>query len=368
MNVNIKNLKWYGRFFDSDNKAENIRFFNYSASGFEFCFTGTKATATIVSDSQNWDETTFGVLGVYISELNNPSEYKSNSFWSYQPESLSKKLVLSEQTNICTLFEAPEEKTVVIKVIKLSEAAFGYAGLKSIDIDGKQNFSSSSDINPLKLEIIGDSITCGYGIEGVYMKDVFSTKQERADLSYAFLTAKALNADFQCCSWSGIGLISKYVDPSINIPETSISMPLLWPYTDRSAQLRLNIEPSIWDESQFSPDIAIIHLGTNDSSFVRKLEDRRLLYVHALRCFIEQVHRRSPKAKICCCLGAMGQDLCKSVEEAVSLFNKDFPSVPTKTVKFPVQKDEDGIATDWHPSAATHKKIANQLSEALKNW
>ena len=65
----------------------------------------------------------------------------------------------------------------------------------------------------------------------------------------------------------------------------------------------------------------------------------------------------------------MGQDLCDSVEEALIRFNKDFPSVPTKYVKFPVQDEKnDDVVTDWHPSAKTHKKMAAQLSAAIKNW
>ena len=45
----FNSLKWYGRTLDKD----KIRYFDYSASGFEFCFTGTKALADFVSDPQS---------------------------------------------------------------------------------------------------------------------------------------------------------------------------------------------------------------------------------------------------------------------------------------------------------------------------
>ena len=131
---------------------------------------------------------------------------------------------------------------------------------------------------------------------------------------------------------------------------------------------KYRIEPEVWDESRFSPDIVVIHLGTNDASWVQNKEDRRLGYVSGLRQLIEAVHRRSPKAKICCCLGVMGQDLCDSVEQAAGLFQKDFPAVKIKTVKFPVQSEEDGIAADWHPSAKTHEKIARILADELEHF
>ncbi|MCQ2592379.1 MAG: GDSL-type esterase/lipase family protein [Treponema sp.] len=357
------NLKWYGRYLD----YENARFFDFSASGFEFCFTGKKATALILSDSPNHGDANKGVIGVYVSELSSAEEYKGESLWENFPEDLTNRFILTEKENNLVLFESEKEKTVLIRVLKLSEVNFGSAGLKELVVDGTL-ITKKTESKAKKIEVIGDSITCGYGIEGVWEKDTFTTKQQRADKAYAFLTAKKLGADFQLCSWSGIGIISKYVDPSVELPDTTVVMPSVWPYIDKSLSLRLGIEPEVWDEKRFSPDIVIVHLGTNDASFVRKVEERRLAYVSGLRQFLEAIHRRSPKAKICCCLGVMGQDLCDSVSEAVELFNKDFSKVATKVVKFPVQLEEDGIAADWHPSAKTHEKVALQLSEALKEW
>ena len=359
MLIQKENLNWFGRHLDYN----NVRYFDYSASGFSFVLKGKKAVATILSDSKTWNQQNKGVIGVYVT---NGEEFS----WQNFPSEPEKRIILTEEKNECVLFESDEEKTVCIRVLKLSEAAFGYAGLEKLEVDGEIIPSQAYELagkNCLNLEVIGDSITCGYGIEGVWEKDTFSTEIERADKSYAFLTAKKLNANLHCCSWSGIGIISNYVDPATaKIPETCWLMPANWPYTDKSLSLRLGLEPEVWDESRFSPDIVVIHLGTNDTSWVQNKEDRRLSYVSGLRQLIEAVHRRSPKAKICCCLGVMGQNLCDSVEQAASLFQKDFPSVKIKTVKFPVQKEEDGIAADWHPSAKTHEKIAQILAEELK--
>lgn len=366
MKINKEQLKWYGRNFDND----GIRYFDYSNSGFEFCFKGKKAEAKIFSDPENWNKENYGVLAVYVSRLDNPKDYKGNSFWEHFPEECDKKILLEKKENDVVLFESEKEELVLIRVLKISEAAFGYAGFSFLEIDGKlikKNYKKLDKTNNLKIEFIGDSITCGYGIEGTYLKDTFTTSHERSDKAYAFKTARGLSAEFQCVSWSGIGLISKYVDESVNVPDTTITMPLLWPYTDKSTSLRLGIEPAKWNEACFSPDIVVINLGTNDASFVRNEEGRRVLYVHNLRVLIEAVHSRSPKAKICCCLGVMGQNLCSSVKEAVELFSKDFPAVKIKAVELPVQLDEDGIATDWHPSDKTHTKVADLMVKELKS-
>lgn len=365
MKYYASDLKWYGRYLDH----KDIRYFDYSASGFEFCFTGKRAECTILSDPSSWNETNKGVLGIFVTEIN-PSEYNSNSFWNHIDNEPVKRVTLSDDKNKIILFDSEEIMTVVIKVLKISEAAFGYAGFESLETDGELITSKPDNTNHKKIEFIGDSITCGYGIEGIYLKDGFTTQQERPDKAYAYLTAKELNAEFNLVSWSGIGIISNYVDPAtVNLPDTHWLMPALWPYTDKSLSLRLKLEPSVWDESAFSPDIVVIHLGTNDASFVRDVEERRLAYVSGLRQLIEAVHRRSPKAKICCCLGVMGQLLCDSVEEAVNLFKKDFPNIEVKSVKFPAHhEDTTGVAADWHPTAKTHESVAKALAAELKTW
>ena len=132
---------------------------------------------------------------------------------------------------------------------------------------------------------------------------------------------------------------------------------------------KLGIEPEVWDESRFSPDIVVINLGTNDASWVRGQEDRRISFVNLYEQLLEAIHRRSPKAKILGCLGVMGQELCDSEEEAFIRFARTFPNVKTKFVHFPVQDQEhDGVGTDWHPSAKTHKKMAEMLVDEIKNW
>ena len=356
--IEKENLIWCGRYLDHN----GIRYFDYSASGFCFVMRGKRSETVILSDPDSWDEANKGVLGIFVTE-------GSDTSIAAIPEEPTARITLSKRENHIVLFDSPVEKTVTVRVMKFSEAAFGYAGLKSLELEGDllSSTESPATASQLKLEFIGDSITCGYGIEGVWEKDTFTTQQERPDKAYAFLTAKVLGAQVQLCSWSGIGLISNYVDPeTIMLPDTHWLMQANWPYTDKSLSLRLGIEPEVWDGAGYEPDIVVIHLGTNDISWVRGMEERRLEYTAQLRQLIEAVHRRSPRAKICCCLGIMGEQLNASVEEAVNLFKKDFPNVAAKAVLFTQQLEEDGIAADWHPSAVTHKKAAELLAEALR--
>ena len=370
-NFRQNKIIWYGRYLDIQKNQQpfkdcpqSVRFFSYSASGFCFVLKGKKAAVKILSDSKNWDDTTKGVIGIFISKGNNIG-------WSSLNNEPDKRIVLTKPENEINLFESEKEETITIRVLKLSEAAFGYSALKELKIEGKiiQPENSDKEKSFGKIEFIGDSITCGYGIEGGEGQ-TFTTQQERADKAYAFLTAKMLNAEIQNCCWSGIGTVSNWVEPAeYNLPQVGWLINSLWLYSDKSVSERLKIEPEFWEEKKFSPDIVVINIGTNDTSFVQKYEDRRLEYLANYRSLIEAIHMRSPKAKIFCCLGAMGQELCDTVSEAVSSFKKNFPSIKIKALKFPLQDEaKDGIGTDWHPSAKTHLKMAKLLSKELRKF
>lgn len=381
--IDLQSVRWFGRTL----KENGLVYFNYSCSGFEFCFKGTKANADFISDVASFNEKTQSVLGLYIKEINSINDFYGKSFWEVSDEDFKSKIVLSEKENNVCLFKSDVEKIVIIKVIKFSEVAFASTGLKSINILGKQikpkknrkqrnNFLlNSKPKRNLKIEFIGDSLTCGYGIEG-NLNVQFDTKDERPDKSYAYLTAKKLNAEFQKVCWSGIGLISNYVDKEkTQEPSTSNSMALLWPYTDKSMNIRLGTECEIWDEKNFSPDCVIVNIGTNDCSFINCIEDekiknnKRKLFSLAYRLFIEEIHRRSPKAKIICCFGIVTDEVSKEISNTVDLVSKEFPKAFIKFVELSkVDSEKEGWGTDYHPTAQTHEKVAENFYNQIKDF
>ena len=166
MIINKDDIIWSGRFLDH----EGVRYFDYSASGFCFVMKGKKAEAVILSDPDSWDAANKGVLGIFVTDGNDTGI-------GAIPEEPTQRITLTERENHLVLFDSPVEKTVTVRVMKFSECAFGYAGLKSLEIDGVLEPAVASvpealegpgqNAAALKLEFIGDSITCGYGIEGV---------------------------------------------------------------------------------------------------------------------------------------------------------------------------------------------------------
>ena len=134
-----------------------------------------------------------------------------------------KDSLMSKSSETIKVFESKSSKKATVKVILLSEGAMGAVGVSNISV-------TSEYTNPIKpvpkkelsIEFIGDSITCAYGVEGKSSSESFKTSTENFMKSYAYLTAKQLNADYSAVSYSGHGIISGYTSSNKRVTESLI--------------------------------------------------------------------------------------------------------------------------------------------------
>lgn len=333
--------------------VDDIRYINYSCSGIEFEFIGTSASVVLCTDNSKWDHIFKAWVAVFIDDESVPS----------------KRLSLNSDEDVYKIYESSTSRKVKIRLIKMSEAAFTKVGIKEIIIQGEEGLRPTES-KERRIEFIGDSITCGYGIEGVFNTDTFNTTQENPWEAYAAKTARYLNADFNCVSWSGIGVISSWTDQ--DIPNNDWLMPMLYKYTDAALDKSLEKpEFEIWDNLSFEPQLIVINLGTNDASYTKKIKKRVDGFVHEYYKLLEQVRNCNPNAEILCTYGVMGQDLCAAIETAVTNFKKDKNDNKIYTHFFSVQLESDGIGSDWHPSLITQDKMSKTLInkiEEVMSW
>lgn len=311
-------------------------------------------------------EVTF--LSDEIAEEDNLKPYVAVFVNNEKTEHMRFALTAPEET-IC-IYQSDDILPVTIRITKMSEAAFGLVGIREIKIAGDSTPKPTAE-KERKIEFIGDSITCGYGNEGVVNVDVFCTRQENPEDAYAILTANALQADYHLVSWSGIGVISDWVDETVNEPREEILMPDLYQYTDLRLCEKLNLPKEHWNFTIYRPDLVVINLGTNDDSYVRTYDDRRETFGKQYFAFLEQVHKNNPQAAILCVLGIMYQRLVPEEQKQVSLFRAKYPDVKIDHFELPLQKEEDGMGADFHPSKITHQKSAALLTEKIRsfmNW
>ena len=185
-----ENVKLVGRNYIN----KGTTWLTQSGSAVEFDVTGTSVEITLAGDGS----------------VNSEDAYKPRYAVILDGEVIKDSL-MSKSSETIKVFESKSSKKATVKVILLSEGAMGAVGVSNISV-------TSEYTNPIKpvpkkelsIEFIGDSITCAYGVEGKSSSESFKTSTENFMKSYAYLTAKQLNADYSAVSYSGHGIISGY--------------------------------------------------------------------------------------------------------------------------------------------------------------
>lgn len=252
-----------------------------------------------------------------------------------------------------------------IRLVKLSECTQSLFAVTGLETDGE--IAPFPERN-LKIEFIGDSITCGYGVEGDLTK-AFTTATENAEKAYAWIAAETLEADAVLDSFSGHGVLSGYTEGDID----TVGLVSLYYEKIGNNAYRLpggkRLQEIPWDFSRFRPDYIVINLGTNDFSWTRGIPERIASYEEKYRIFLSVVRKNNPDAGLLCVLGVMGTELNEAMVRAVKRWQKDTGDIRIRTLTVEEQNQErDGIGTDYHPSEKTQRLLAGKVADAIKEW
>ena len=264
---------------------------------------------------------------------------------------------LGEPKRTIEVFREDTEQTAVIEVIHLSEANQGELGIKKITVE-------SSAVNPLTptenkamcIEFIGDSITCGYGVEGKPGDTEFMTTTENFMRTFAYLTAQKLGADYSTIAFSGYGIVSGYTADGTK--QEDMLIPPLYDYVSQSSRIP-------WNHKTHDYDVIVINLGTNDNFYTENDPKRIEEFAEGYESFLSYVHQTHPESRVICMLGAMGgEQLFPSVEQAVKHVKETDGS--DITALFLPKIDPASAGTDGHPNPADQQEIAAVLVEAIQ--
>lgn len=336
-------VKYTGRNYYDGKSAWLVQ----SGSAVEFTVSAKSAEVTITGDHS----------------VNNDEKYRPRYAVIIDGEIVLDE-VLNEKSKTVKLFDEKNSRTADVKIIHLSEANNGAVGVSQIKtVSDSPAPVVSVPEKELSIEFIGDSITCAYGVEGKSAYENFSTTTENFMKSYAYLTAKKLNADYSAVSYSGHGIISGYSnDGEIN---TNSLVPA---YYKNYGSLNDYAKP--WDFTKKPNDVVVINLGTNDYSYVSKdFDNRSQEYVDGYVEFLETVRECNPDAYIICTMGIMGgAEMYPLIEQAISDFTAKTGDKKIMSYESPIQNfNDDGIGSDWHPSEITQQKNAYILADKICN-
>lgn len=247
----------------------------------------------------------------------------------------------------------------LVEVYRDTEGRYGYSVYEGF-VDG--TLKGSPAASGRRIEIVGDSISAGYGNLGAeqhpnYGPDPdggchFATQTESAYATYGALAARALNADVSIVAVSGWGIYRDNGNSTANV------MPNVYAHT-----LGLAATPA-WS-FQPEPQAVVINLGTNDFATG---DPGATPFEGAYSAFIATVRGKYPNAWIFCTVGPLlfGTGLASAITDIQAVVaNANDPKV--KYLDFGQQNTTLGTGCDYHPNVTEQQAMANVLAPAIRS-
>ncbi len=201
-----------------------------------------------------------------------------------------------------------------------------------------------------RIEVIGDSITCGYGNEGIAPCD-FSDETENHYLTYGAIAARTLGAEISTVAWSGKGMVNNYGD-NVDKP-----MPEIYDRTVAS-------DAAPWSFA-WQPDVVVINLGTND--FSTDGDPAENVFVPAYVQFMAHLRDVYPDAFILAISPSLWGEEAAMVDGYLQSAVDQRHMAGDPEVGFAnVNVEWIGSGCNGHPSVATHEAMGAKLAQTLQ--
>jgi len=250
-----------------------------------------------------------------------------------------------------------ENTTHEIEIFKRTEEMFGKTQFFGFVLDNGATLVPIANKRAKLIEYIGNSITCGYGNEGIN-GGTFGPTTENHYMTYAAITSRNFNARHLAVCKSGIGIYRNWDGPATGNQDNMTN------YYTRVFLYDENPKYSFSDQ----PDLVCIDLGTNDFSTAGG--DSAKFVSHYFR-LIDTLQLKYAKPDIICLLGPMLSDptLTKIRKYLTSLVDSANRKGKGNVHFFEMSQQTGslGIGIDYHPTVAQHKKNGMELTEYIKS-
>ncbi|EPS35168.1 hypothetical protein H072_11454 [Dactylellina haptotyla CBS 200.50] len=245
-----------------------------------------------------------------------------------------------------------------VQLRKRTDAYYGSLYIGDVTTDGSFVASAPSS---RRIEIVGDSISVGYGLDGV--NPCSNTPQvEDTPLTYGALAAGLLGAEYSVVAWSGKGVLRNYQDDGQPL------MPEL--YTRYGGN---DADNTYTYPAASAPQAIVIALGTNDFGYLGARNPINVsAYTAAVVSFGQTLQSHYPGVSIFLLSSPMLSDSYPTTADAQHTTQSNALKSAAATlgskayfVDWPTQGSNVGC--DYHPNAATHAAEAPVLAAAIKS-
>jgi len=302
--------------------------FSWSGSGFVARFSGTGLGAS----------------------LNNEAAYIFKTVVDGQPQPA---FTTAAGTASYPLASGLAAGTHTVELYRQTEGPLGASQLLSLTITGGALVAPPA--GPARLiEVIGDSISCGYGNLGT-LADADCYLSESHWDAYPSVMARALGAEVSTVAASGRGVVRNYGG------DTTDTVPMLY------GRIIANRAAPAWD-FRVQPQAVVINLGTNDIS--NNKGDPGGAFEDTYRTLVETIRARYPRAYIVCIIGPL-----TSTAETATIVGHLRNVVAARNAAGDTQiavfdqilpQTTDKFACQYHPNVAENALMAGQLADHLR--
>ena len=274
-----------------------------------------------------------------------------------------------ERDSVVTLATALPEGRHLVRLMYAIEGYELFPEFWGFVLDKGRSLAEPPALPSRKIEFIGNSITCGYGNEGLDKNEHFDYATENHYYSYASITARNLEAQHWVVARSGIGAYRNYGEPKTGSPGSC--MPVQYEYTAYAWKSDFLQQPGLlgekWDFSRYQPDVVCINLGTNDLS--TNNYDLQLLK-QGYQKLLKMARQHNPQAKIVFLTGSMlyNQELQEARQLLDEIAAEAQKAGDKEVYRFDMTPIDDEVfyGNDWHPNVYQDEKMAAELTAYLR--
>ena len=245
------------------------------------------------------------------------------------------------------VIECDKDAVHTVKLLRISEGDV-YLVFKNVTVYGKSpEFKVPKTENKLKLEFLGDSITTGWGVCATGEQNAFNTYEQDSTKSYAYMTAELLNAEIRTEAIGGQGVWRNCAKAE------GIQFKHMFDMSVR------NIEN--YDHSTWTPDVMILHCGTNDEPGGTTKEEM----IREANILLDKVRTAYPECKIIWMYGMLNskfKSTFKNIIDERRLADKNVYYLPLEKIS----REKNEVGAVGHPNVNASVKVSKKLARYIK--